>query len=61
MRAMYCENIPAVKRLLQLGANPTVRLQWPTQHKLDDNAKLRKIIEELIETNIEKFKRKADP
>ncbi len=45
MRAIYVEDLPAVKRLLQLGANPTVRLSWPIQDKLDDNAKLRKLIE----------------
>ncbi len=45
MRAIYLENIPAVKRLLQAGANPTVRLSWPIKHKLDSNAKLGKLIE----------------
>lgn len=45
MRAMYLEDVPAVTRLLELGANPTVRLDWPIQHKLDHNAKLRKLIE----------------
>lgn len=45
MRAMYLAEIPAVKRLLQAGANPTLRVQWPIKHKLEDNAKLRKVVE----------------
>jgi len=45
MRAMFVEDIPAVKRLLQLGANPTVRLSWPIKSKLESNAKLRKLVE----------------
>ncbi len=45
MRAIYVEDLPAVKRLLQAGANPTVRLSWPIKHKLDSNEKLRKLIE----------------
>ncbi|MBS0202518.1 MAG: ankyrin repeat domain-containing protein [Planctomycetes bacterium] len=45
MRAIYVENIPAVKRLVQLGANPTLRLSWPIEDKLEENAKLRKVVE----------------
>jgi len=60
MRAMYLEAIPAVERLLELGANPTVRLSWPIQHKLDANEKLRKLIEK-ARTNWKKRKPKAAP
>ena len=45
MRAIYAEGIPAVKRLLQAGANPTLRLSWPIKNKLEENTKLRKVIE----------------
>ena len=45
MRSIYLEDIPAVKRLLQWGANPTVRLSWPIKDKLDSNGALKKLIE----------------
>lgn len=45
MRAMYLQDIPAAKRLLQAGANPTLRMEWPITHKLKNNADLRKLIE----------------
>jgi len=45
MRAISLENIPAVKRLLQLGADPTVRLSKPSKNTLQYNEKLRKLIE----------------
>lgn len=45
MRAIYSEDIPAVSRLVELGANPTVRLSWPIKHKLESNGKLRKLVE----------------
>jgi predicted DNA-binding WGR domain protein len=49
MRAIYCESLPAVQRLLKAGANPTVRLSWDFQEKLKSNAKLRKVIEKARE------------
>ncbi len=49
MRAIYSESIPAVQRLLKAGANPTVRLSWPIQDKLDSNAELRTVIEKARE------------
>ncbi len=45
MRAIYLEALPAVELLLQLGANPTVRLSWPARQGLESNQKLRKRIE----------------
>lgn len=45
MRAIYVEDIPAVSRLLQLGANPALRLSSPIADKLEKNAKLQKIVE----------------
>lgn len=45
MRAVYLADIPSVKRLLQLGANPTVRLDWPARDTLKTNSKLRKLVE----------------
>lgn len=45
MRAIYCEEIPAVRRLLSAGANPTVRLSRPIKDKLDSNATLRTLVE----------------
>ena len=58
MRAMYLEAIPAVERLIELGANPTVRLDWPTKSKLESNDKLRKVVEK-ARTNWKKRKPKA--
>ncbi len=46
MRAIYLEAIPAVMRLLQAGANPTLRLERPARHKLLRNENLRKLIEQ---------------
>jgi len=45
MRAIYSEDLPAVKRLVQLEANPTLRLSWPIEDKLVKNQKLREIVE----------------
>jgi hypothetical protein len=45
MRAIYLQSIPAVKRLLDAGANPTVRLSWRISDKLKGNPELHKIIE----------------
>lgn len=46
MRAIYLEAIPAVKRLVQLGANPTLRMSWDNNNKLEKNKKLRKVVED---------------
>ncbi|MFN3153051.1 ankyrin repeat domain-containing protein [Bremerella sp.] len=45
MRAIFLKQIPAVKRLLQLGANPTVRLSWPFKDALEEDPKLLKLVE----------------
>lgn len=45
MRAIFLKQIAAVKRLLQLGANPTVRLSWPYKDALEEDPKLLKLIE----------------
>jgi ankyrin repeat protein/predicted DNA-binding WGR domain protein len=47
MRAIYLEDIPAVKRLLELGANPTVRLRsHAIQSKLQRNDQLRQLLDQ---------------
>jgi len=45
MRAIYCQSLPAVQRLLKAGANPTVRLSEPIEDALESNTKIRKVIE----------------
>ena len=50
-----------MKRLLQAGANPTVRLNWPINNKLKYNAKLRGLIEKArTEWKKNKGKKKSD-
>jgi len=44
MRAIFLEQIPAVKRLIEAGANPTVRLQWYISDHLKYNKKLGEIV-----------------
>jgi predicted DNA-binding WGR domain protein len=45
MRAMFCNSIPAVKRLIELGADPTVNFPDYISCKLKTNQELRQIIE----------------
>ncbi|WP_425396901.1 SMI1/KNR4 family protein [Aeoliella sp.] len=46
MRAIFLESIPAVKRLIELGANPTVRLKYYISSKITYNKRLGKIVED---------------
>lgn len=45
MRAMFLERIPAVKRLIEAGANPTVRLQSYISSNLTYNKQLGEIVD----------------
>lgn len=46
MRAMFLQSMPAVKRLIDVGANPTIRLRWYISLNLESNQKLREMVEE---------------
>ena len=45
MRAIFLEIIPAVKRLVQLGANPTLRMGSHINTKIKFNAKLKRVVD----------------
>jgi len=46
MRAIFVKSIPAVKRLCQLGANPTYRMGSHIHTALEFNTKLQKVVED---------------
>ena len=59
MRAICVQSIPAVKRLIEAGANPTVRLRWYILHNLEHNKKLAQIVDEArVQWKRKKSKRK---
>ncbi|MCS7465151.1 ankyrin repeat domain-containing protein [Stieleria sp. ICT_E10.1] len=60
LASQLSDAIRVAKRMLQAGANPTVRLSWPIKHKLDSNAKLGKLIEK-ARANWKKSKAERKP
>ena len=54
MRALFVESVPGVERLLQAGANPTVRL-WSY---ISSNVEYNKKLSTILNAAIKKWKRK---